>query len=517
MDIISEHLSALCIGVGVGTGLTLLLHRFRLGSYKDLAKSILHKAESDAVTLQQQASLGLKEKEMELQRDFDKAWQKERDRLRREEERLQEREDKIDTRMSLLDEKLNAVQSREAKFKQQQEKLAKLRQKVQVERETLTKDLEKISGLTRNEAREELLQRSKADVEEDAARLTRRIIKEAEDNADREATKIICQSINRLAVSCSSDITVSTLSLPNDEMKGRIIGREGRNIRAIEQATGVNIIIDDTPSTVVISGMDPLRKHVAKVALSELVMDGRIHPTRIEEVVDRVQKRVEQDTINAGEEAALQIGAMGLHSEIIKLVGAMKFRHSYGQNLLAHSLEVSYLLGMMAAELGLDQKLGRRIGLLHDMGKVVAHEREGTHAVIGHDIALKYGESEAVANGIGCHHNEMDPITVEGSLCGAADALSAARPGARVEAVESYVQRLSQMEKIAKAFPGVEQCYALQAGREIRVVVQPDAIDDAGTLNLARDIAKRMEAQLKYPGKIKVTIIREKRAIHYAV
>jgi ribonuclease Y len=300
-------------------------------------------------------------------------------------------------------------------------------------------------------------------------------------------------------------------------MKGRIIGREGRNIRALERATGINFIIDDTPGAVVLSGFDPVRKHIAKMALAELVQDGRIHPTRIEEVVEKATLNVHKQIKQYGEDAALRAGAMNLHPELINLLGKLKFRYSYGQNVLDHSLEVSYLMGLMAAEMGLDIRLAKRIGLLHDVGKAVSHEIEGSHAIIGHDLALKYGESKEVANGIGCHHHEMAPITVEADLCSAADAISASREGARIEAVEEYIKRLKKLEDMALEFNGIEKAYAMQAGREVRIVVLPDEVDDVGVVNLARELTKRIEQELSYPGKIKVTVIREKRIVEYAV
>jgi ribonuclease Y len=300
-------------------------------------------------------------------------------------------------------------------------------------------------------------------------------------------------------------------------MKGRIIGREGRNIRALERETGINFIIDDTPGAVVLSGFDPVRKHIAKMALTELVQDGRIHPTRIEEVVEKATLNVHKQIKQYGEDAALRAGAMNLHPELINLLGKLKFRYSYGQNVLDHSLEVSHLMGLMAAEMGLDIRLAKRIGLLHDVGKAVTHEIEGSHAIIGHDLALKYGESKEAANGIGCHHHEMPPLTIEADLCSAADAISASREGARIEAVEEYIKRLKKLEDMAAEYPGVDRAYAMQAGREIRIVVLPNEIDDAGVINLARELTKRIEQELSYPGKIKVTVIREMRVVEYAV
>ena len=373
-------------------------------------------------------------------------------------------------------------------------------------------ELSRIAQLTPEEARAKLMQQ----VEEEAAHQLADRLADTKAHADREAARILATAINRLAVPSVSEATVTTIPLPSDEMKGRIIGREGRNIRTFENLTGVNVLIDDTPSTVVLSGMDPIRKHIAKHALTDLIIDGRIHPTRIEEAVRRAEEGVEQEVLAAGERAAFKAGVTGLAPELIRHLGLLNFRFSYGQNVLGHSLEVSALLGMMCAELGIDEELGRRIGLLHDIGKAVTHERGRTHAKAGADLARRHKENEAVVNGIACHHNEVEPITVEGSLCGAADALSAGRPGARLEAVDSYIQRTKKLEQLALDCSGVERAYALQAGRELRVIVEPSQVDDSGATALARHLAKTIEQTLTYPGKIRITVMRDKQATSYA-
>lgn len=517
MDTLTFY-SLITASLAGGTSLFWLFYALKKGGFKRLAADILQRAEHDAAEILREAELKLGQKEMQLQQKADKAWQKEKERLLKEEERIQRREDKVDQRWTTMTEKLTEIEREQALLQQRTATLDTREKALNEQEKALHVELEKVSGFTTKEARESLVDSIRKSVQEDAARWTQRIRRESEENAEKDAQRIICSAINRLAVSCTSKTTICTLPLPNEEMKGRIIGREGRNIRTLERATGVTIVIDDSPSTVVISGFDPIRKHVAKESLSELVNDGRIHPTRIEEVVAKVQDDVQVQIREYGENASIRVGAHDLHPELIQLIGTMQFRQSYGQNLLEHSLEVSHLLGIMAAELGLDQRLAKRIGLLHDIGKTVSHEVEGSHALIGYDLAKKYGESEEVANGIGCHHNEITPRTVEGSLCGAADALSAARPGARGgEATESYIKRLRRLEELAMDFSGIEQAYVLQAGRELRVVVQPDIIDDIGTVNLARDIAKRIENSLHYPGKIKVTILREKRVVEYAV
>lgn len=504
-------------GFALGALAFWLFHRVKIGNYQTIAQNILHKAEQEGLSLRKNAELIIKQNQVDQQKDLELVWQSERKKMQREEDRLKQREDKLEARMNLVEKKLSDIEKREAILIARKDRLDEEKKDVADVRITLIKELEKSAGLSSAEAKDLLLASLTNDVKTEAANLIRRTKKEAEENAEKEASTIIATAINRLATSCVSETTVNTVAIPNEEMKGRIIGREGRNIRTLEQATGVNIIIDDTPGAVVISGFDPVRLQVAKAALQDLVADGRIHPTRIEEAVLKAQNSVQKLIKQHGEDAALRVGVMNLHPEIINLLGKLKFRFSYGQNVLEHSIQVSHLLGMMAAELGLDSRMAKRIGLLHDMGKAVTHEIEGTHAIIGHDLALKYGENREVANGIGCHHQEMEPLTVEGSLCSAADALSASRPGARIEAVEEYIKRLKRLEDMAMEMTGVEKAYAMQAGREVRIVVLPELVDDDGILNLARLLTKKIEQELSYPGKIKVTVIREKRVVEYAL
>lgn len=494
-----------------------LYHYFALGGFKKLGAEIIQRSEQEADELKRVTELSLKQKQIEHQRDLEHLWQQERKKIQREEERIKLREDKIESRMNLVEKKLSDIEKREAILIGRKAQLDEEKKAATETHSKLLIELEKAAGLSSSEAKEMLLSRLTNEVKTEAANLIRRTKKEAEEEAEKIASSIIATAINRLAVSCASETTVCTVAIPNEEMKGRIIGREGRNIRALERATGINFIIDDTPGAVVLSGFDPVRKHIAKTALFELVQDGRIHPTRIEEVVEKSTLNVQKQIKQYGEDAALRAGAMNLHPELLNLLGKLKFRYSYGQNVLDHSLEVSYLMGLMAAEMGLDVRLAKRIGLLHDIGKAVTHEIEGSHAIIGHDLALKYAEIKEVANGIGCHHGEMAPLTIVASLCSAADAISASREGARIEAVEEYIKRLKKLEDMALEYSGIEKAYAMQAGREIRIVVLPDQIDDAGVVNLARDLTKRIEQELSYPGKIKVTVIREKRVIEYAV
>lgn len=516
LDTISLILLALIAGGGLGALAMWLVFKLRLGGIEKLSNEMLQKAQVEADSLRKGSEMAMKQNQMDQQRELEQVWQIERRKIQREEDRLKQREDKIETRMNLVEKKLADIEKREAVLIGRKGQLDDEKRQINDSHAKLLSELEHVSGLSTNEAKELLLNRLTSDVKAEAANLIRRIKKEAEEDAEKEASKIIATSINRLAVSCASESSVNTVSIP-EEMKGRIIGREGRNIRTLENATGVNVIIDDTPGALVLSGFDPFRMQVARVALAELLSDGRIHPTRIEEVVEKAQTQVTKQLKAWGEDASLRVGAINMHPELIMLVGKLKLRFSYGQNILDHSLEVSHIMGMMAAELGLDVRLAKRIGLLHDVGKAVTHEVEGSHAIIGHDLALRYGETKDVAIGIGCHHYEMEANTVEGSLCSAADAISASRTGARIEAVEEYIKRLKKLEEMALEFAGVEKAYAMQAGREIRVVVLPDIVDDDALITLARDLTKRIEHELSYPGKIKVTVIREKRIVEYAL
>ncbi|MEM1283123.1 MAG: ribonuclease Y [Chlamydiota bacterium] len=504
---------------GLVTGVVglFIFNKIKGRSLQDLADTLIKNAESDVDILRKNQEIELKNSKVEQEQFLEKKWQKERKKLVEYEDRLKKREDNLENRMNLVEKKLTDLERREAV-------LLSLREQVENDKKTLDKqssflieEIEKLSGLSATEAKNLLMDKLTAEVKGEAANFIRKTVKEAEEQAEEQASRIIGTAINRLAVPCVSQTTVNAVTLPHEDVKGKIIGREGRNIRTLERATGVNFVIDDTPNTVVLSGFDPVRLYVAKTALEELVNDGRIHPTKIEDAVDRAKYHTQKEIKHAGEDAALRAGMMNLHPEIISLIGKLKFRQSYGQNILEHSLEVSHLMGLMAGELGLDVNLAKRIGLLHDMGKAVTHEIEGTHAVIGHDLALKYGETPEVANGIGCHHFEMEAKTIEGSLCNSADAISASRPGARIEAVGEYIKRLKRLEAIAYEFPGIEKAYALQAGRELRIFVLPDMIDDDGVVNLARDLTKRIERDLSYPGKIKVSVTREKQIVEYAM
>lgn len=501
----------------IGFLLPFLYFKLKKRSFDRIAADIIKKAEVESEIFKKESALLLMQKQSEIRIRLEEALKNEKNALELKENLLREKEEKVERRMNLVEKKLYDVEKHEALLITQKEQVAIERKTTEEKHNLLIQTLEKISGYSSQEAKDLLFQQASTSIKTDATLLIRKTEKEAEEESERIASTIIATAINRLVLPCVSEATITTVNLPNEEIKGRIIGKEGRNVRALERATGINFLLDDTPGAVVLSGFDPIRKQIAKVALSDLIHDGRIHPTRIEEAVEKATKQVHKQIRQFGEDASLRAGAINLHPELINLLGKLKFRFSYGQNVLDHSLEVSYILGIMAAELGLEIALAKRIGLLHDIGKALSHEVEGSHAIIGHNLALKYGESQEIANGIGCHHREMDPCTIEGSLCEAADRLSASRPGARIEAIEEYIKRLKRLEEIAYEFSGIEKAYAMQAGREIRISVLPEIIDDEGTKHLARELTKRIEAELNYPGKIKVTVIREKVAVEYAM
>ncbi len=429
---------------------------------------------------------------------------------------LQRQENRLSGKIESLDRKLEGVEQRERNLTNKERGIEALRADIAELKDKELKQLETISGMSNAEARQTLLERVEATIKDEAARRIREWEDKIKDEADRRAQEILVQAIQRSASEIVSETTVASVPLPSDEMKGRLIGREGRNIRALEQATGVDLIIDDTPEAVTLSSFDPVRREIARLALNKLILNGRIHPGRIEEVVAKTKEEVEQDIINAGEQAAYQVGVQGLRPELIKLLGRLKYRTSYGQNVLVHSIEVAYLAGMIASELGANVSLAKRAGLLHDIGKAVDREVEGTHATIGADLVKQWDKSPEVVQGIAEHHFETNSTSFWGFIISAADAISSARPGARRESLDSYLKRLKALEDIANSFKGVDKSFAIQAGREIRILVKPEEIDDLGAMRLARDIVKKIEEGLEYPGQIKVTVLRETRATDYA-
>lgn len=481
----------------------------KVGVAEDRANKIVDEAVKDAEARKKEILLEAKEDSIRTKNELEKEVRDRRNELQRNERRLFQKEEALDRKTESLERKEEQMSRKLEDLERQKEEAKELREKQ-------LQELERISGLTTEEAKNYILAMVETDVKHEATLMIKEIESKAKMEADKRSREIVANAIQRCAVDHVAETTVSVVQLPNDEMKGRIIGREGRNIRTLETLTGIDLIIDDTPEAVIISGFDPVRREVARVALEKLINDGRIHPSRIEEMVEKAQKEVEQKIKEAGEQATFAVGVHGLHPELIKLLGRLKYRTSYGQNVLNHSVEVAHLAGLMASELGVDVVLAKRAGLLHDIGKAIDHEMEGSHVEIGMEIAKKYRESELVLNAIMAHHGDVEPKSVEAVLVAAADAVSAARPGARRETLESYLKRLTRLEEISESFEGVEKCFAVQAGREIRIMVKPDQIDDATSILLARDIAKKIEAEMEYPGQIKVVIIRETRAVDYA-
>jgi ribonuclease Y len=469
----------------------------------------MEQAEKDGKAKKREMVLEAKEEIHKLRNDQERDHRERRNELQRLERRILHKEESLDRKLDNLEKKETDINAKEVEVQGIKDNLNTLYQKQ-------LRELERLSGLTSEEARKLLLDNIKKEISHDAALMIKEIETEAKEEAEKKAREIISLAIQRCAADHVAETTVSVVTLPNDEMKGRIIGREGRNIRTLETLTGIDLIIDDTPEAVILSGFDPVRREIARVGLEKLIIDGRIHPARIEEMIEKAKKEVEAQIRQEGEEATFEAGVHGIHPELIKLLGRLKFRTSYGQNVLKHSLEVSHLCGVMAAEIGADIQLAKRVGLLHDIGKAVDHEVEGPHVKIGADLARRYNESPAVIHAIEAHHGDIEPKSLEAVLVQAADAVSAARPGARRETLESYIKRLQKLEEIADSFEGVDKAFAIQAGREIRIVVKPEQINDLAAIQLAREIVKKIERDLDYPGQIKVNVIRETRAVDYA-
>ena len=480
-----------------------------VGTAEDRARSIIDEALKTAETKKREALLEVKEESLRTKNELEKETKERRNELQKYERRVLSKEESVDK-------KADAVEKREAECTAKVAELQKREKKVEELEQKGVQELERISGLTSDQAKDELLRSVEDDVKVDVARLYKELEHKAKDEADKKAKEYVVNAIQKCAVDHVAETTISVVQLPSDEMKGRIIGREGRNIRTLETLTGVDLIIDDTPEAVVLSAFDPIRREIARVALEKLIVDGRIHPARIEEMVEKAQREVEAQIREDGENAAMDVGVHGIHPELLKLLGRMKFRSSYGQNALKHSIEVAQLSGILAGEIGVDVRMAKRAGLLHDIGKSIDHEVEGSHIQIGVDLCKKYKESPIVINTVASHHGDVEPESLIACIVQAADAISAARPGARRETLETYTNRLKQLEDITNEFKGVDKSFAIQAGREIRVMVVPEHVTDADMVLLARDIAKQIEAELEYPGQIKVNVIRESRAVDYA-
>lgn len=481
----------------------------KIGSAEDRARAIIDEAVKAAETKKREALLEVKEESIKTKNELDKEIKDRRSEIQRNERRVEQKEFN-------LDKKLEAIERREQSFAAKEEEIKRQKAEVAKLNEERIQELERISGLTSEQAKEYLLKTVEEDVKLDTAKLIKEMEHQAKEEAGKKAKEYVVNAIQKCAADHVAETTISVVQLPNDEMKGRIIGREGRNIRTLETMTGVDLIIDDTPEAVILSGFDPIRREVARIALEKLIVDGRIHPARIEEMVEKAQREVEAQIREDGENAAMDVGVHGIHPELLKLLGRMKFRSSYGQNALRHSIEVAQLSGMLAGEVGVDVRMAKRAGLLHDIGKSIDHEVEGSHIQIGVDLCKKYKESQIVINTVASHHGDCEPESLIACIVQAADAISAARPGARRETLETYTNRLKQLEDITNQFKGVDKSFAIQAGREIRVMVVPEHVNDADMVLLARDIAKQIEAELEYPGQIKVNVIRESRAIDYA-
>ena len=510
--------SAASFVFGRRTGRTqeIAAQRISKSTAEETAKRIVGEAERESESMRKSAVLSGKEELIKLREAWEVEARHRREEVEREERRVDDREMQVDKKVDFLDQRDRELGRRASDLGRKEKSVAEREQELEKLIAEERRRLESLAGMSASEAKQELIVRLEREAEADAANRLREIRDSAKRNAEREAKKIVALAVQRIASEHTSEISVSSVALPNDEMKGRIIGREGRNIRAFELATGVDVVIDDTPDTVVVSCFDPIRREVARLSLEKLVTDGRIHPGRIEEVVAKSRKEVEVQIVELGEQAAYETGIHGLHPEVIKLIGRMKWRTSYGQNILDHSKEVAHLAGIMAAELGLDVTMAKRGALLHDIGKVLTHEHEGTHVQLGVEVATKYGEHPLVVNAIAAHHDDVPHESEISVLVQAADAISGSRPGARREAFETYVKRLEGLEKIATSYRGVEKVFAIQAGRELRVMVTPDGVDDARMSALADEIARRIEAELQYPGQIKVVIIRETRATDVA-
>ncbi len=511
---------AIPVALAIGALVALLVYKKtvekKIGDSRSEASRIMEEARMEAKTLRKEALLEAKDEQLRLRNEFEKETRQRRSELQKQENRLNQKEDVLDKKEAAVDAKLDSVEKIKKSIEEKETRLKEMEEDLGNQHEKMLAELEKVSGMTVAEAKQTLINEITEEAKKDAAVLVKEIESKAREEGEKRAKNIVGLAIQRCAVDHAAETTVSVVELPSEEMKGRIIGRMGRNIKALESVTGVDIIIDDTPDVITLTGFDPVRREIARLTLQKLVSDGRIHPGRIEEVAERVRRDIDNQIKEAGESAVFDAGLFGIHPEIVKLLGRMKYRTSYGQNVLKHSLEVCFLAGLMAQELGADVKVAKRAGLLHDLGKAVDHEYEGTHIQIGVELARKYKEKEEVVHAIAAHHGDVEAKTLEAVIVQAADAISGARPGARRESLESYVKRLEKLETLANSFAGVESSYAIQAGREIRVIVKPEQVDDNATVFLAKEIAQKLESELEYPGQIKVNVIRELRSVEYA-
>lgn len=514
--LISALLISIIVGILIGYFVRRSIAEAKITSAEHAAQQIIEDGKREAEAARKEALLEAKDERHRLRTEAENEIRERRTELQKQENRLVQKEEVLDRKSEALDKKEETIDQKEDSLTKKERQIEEMQSKVEEMMHQQESELMRISGLTMEEAKNIIFAQVRQETEHETAMMAREIESRAKEEADKKAKEILSIAVQRCAADHVAETTVSVVNLPNDEMKGRIIGREGRNIRTLETLTGIDLIIDDTPEAVILSGFDPIRREIARVSLEKLVQDGRIHPARIEETVERSRQEVDEAIREYGEQTTFEVGIHGLHPDLIKILGRLKFRTSYGQNVLKHSMEVAYLTGLMAAELGEDEQLARRAGLLHDIGKAIDHEVEGSHVEIGVELATKYHEHPVVINSIASHHGDTEATSIISTLVAAADALSAARPGARRETLETYVRRLEKLEEISESFEGVEKSYAIQAGREIRIMVQPDKVDDVESYRLAREITKKIENELNYPGHIKVTVIRETRAVEYA-
>jgi ribonuclease Y len=506
----------LIVGIVVGYLIRKSIAEAKISSAETFAKQLVDEAHRNADAAKKEALLEARDENHTLRQQTEEELRERRAEAQKQENRLMQKEENLDKRSETLDKRELLLEKKEQSLTEKQQQIEEMESKVEAMKKEQQTELERISGYTTDQAKQIILDRLENELTHESALMVKEAENRAKEDADKKAKNILSLALQRCAADHVAETTVSVVNLPNDEMKGRIIGREGRNIRTLETLTGIDLIIDDTPEAVILSGFDPVRREIARMALEKLVQDGRIHPARIEEMVDKARREVDEYIREIGEETTFEVGVHGLHPDLVKILGRLKYRTSYGQNVLKHSTEVAYLSGLLAAELGEDVTLARRAGLLHDIGKAIDHEVEGSHVEIGKELAMKYKEHEVVINSIASHHGDEEATSIISVLVAAADALSAARPGARSETLENYIKRLEKLEEISESFAGVEKSFAIQAGREIRIMVKPDEIDDIESVSIARDIRKRIEGELDFPGHIKVTVIRETRAVEYA-